>query len=87
MTRLLLTAILIVGSSLTAAPADEVSGKDPGLTKILVTFADPGMSNATRAGPAGPGYRRRSSTYLVSVGVKRAAKQIAEEFDLVTLDE
>ena len=87
MTRVSLIAIFIAGTSLTAAYADEEAGKDPGLTRILVTFADPGMSNAMRAGPAGPGYRRRSSTYLTAVGVKRAANRIAEEFGLVTLDQ
>ena len=87
MMRWQLIAIFLIGSSLTAVLADENPGNDEGLTKILVTFADPGMSNATRAGPAGPGYRRRSSTYLASVGVMRAAKRIAEDFDLVTLDE
>ena len=87
MMRWFAIAIVCVGCSLTASYADDESGKDPGLTKILVTFADPGMSNAIRAGPAGPAYRRRSSTYLASVGVKRAANRIAEEFDLVTLDE
>ena len=83
----MLAAIFVVGACLTAAYADEKPGHDAGLTKILVTFADPGMSNATRAGPAGPGYRRRSSTYLTSVGVKRAANHIANEYDLVTIDE
>ena len=87
MMRWQLIAIFLIGSSLTAVLADENPGNDEGLTKILVTFADPGMSNAARAGPAGPGYRRRSSTYLASVGVMRAAKRIAEDFDLVTLDE
>ncbi len=87
MMRRFLIVILCVGGGLTALYADEAPGKDPGSVKILVTFADPGMSNATRLGPPGPGYRRRSSTYLVSVGVKRAAKRIAEEFDFVTLDE
>ena len=87
MMRLQLIAIFLIGSSLTAVLADENSGKDDGLTRILVTFADPGMSHAARAGPAGPGYRRRSSTYLASVGVMRAASRIAEDFDLVTLDE
>lgn len=87
MTRSLLIAVLIGGISLGSTYADEESKQDAKLTKILVTFADPGMSSAARAGPAGPGYRRRSSTYLTAVGVKRAANRIAEEFDLVTLDE
>ena len=87
MMRWLVITILCAGHILTASYADEASGKDPGLNKILVTFSDPGMSNSSRAGPAGPGYRRRSSIYLPSVGVKRAASRIAEEFDLVTIDE
>lgn len=87
MTLRLAIAIFCVASCLSFAHANEESGQDSALTKILVTFADPGMSNASRAGPAGPAYKRRSSTYLVSVGVKRAANRIAEEFDLVTIDE
>ncbi len=55
--------------------------------RILVTFADPGMSNAARAGPARPGYSRRSSAYLVSVGVRRAADRVAQDFDLEVVDE
>ena len=68
MMRCLLIASFFVGSSLTATLADENPAKGEGLTRILVTFADSGMSNAARAGPPGPGYRRRSSTYLASVG-------------------
>ena len=71
MTRFLFMVFLVVGAGATAAVADENPASDSGMTKILVTFADPGMSNAARGGPAGPGYRRRSSTYLTSVGVKR----------------
>jgi hypothetical protein len=56
-------------------------------TRILVTFSDPGMSNAARAGPARPGYSRRSSTYLVSVNVNRAAKRLAKDFGLQKVDE
>jgi hypothetical protein len=81
-----LVALLILVASPSGHTNDELPLADYG-TKILVTFADPGMSNATRAGPSGPGYRRRSSTYLVSIGVKRAANRIADEFNLVTLDE
>ncbi len=87
MKHLFLMAVLAVGFSPGASYAGENPGRETGLTKILVTFADPGMSHAARAGPSGPGYRRRSSTYLTSVGVKRAANRIAEEFGLVTLDE
>ena len=71
--RLLLLSLLLA----TAAYAD---GTDD--TRILVTFADPGMSNAARAGPARPGYGRRSAAYLVSVGVRRAANRVARDFDL-----
>ena len=87
MTRWLVIGLVIVCCGVCTAYADEKLDKEQKLTKILVTFADPGMSNATRAGPAGPGYRRRSSLYLASVNVKRAANRIADEFDLVTLDE
>jgi subtilisin family serine protease len=45
------------------------------------------MSNAARAGPARPGYNRRSSTYLVSVNVNRAANRLAKDFGLQKLDE
>ncbi len=55
--------------------------------RILVTFADPGLSNASRAGPVRPGYARRSSTYLVSVGVRRAADRLARDFGLAFVDE
>ena len=87
MMRWLVIAVFLAANLATASNAEEQSDKDTGLTRILVTFADPGLSNATRAGPAGPGYRRRSSVYLASVGVKRAASRIARDFDLVTLDE
>lgn len=85
MIRRIVIMIFLVGACPVSAIADETVGVDT--TKILVTFADPGMSNATRAGPSGPAYRRRSSTYLTSVGVKRAANRIADDFNLVTLDE
>jgi subtilisin family serine protease len=55
--------------------------------RILVTFTDPGISNAARAGPARPSYSRRSSPYLVSVGVRRAADRVAHDFDLEVVDE
>ena len=60
---------------------------DTNAAKILVTFDDPGMSNAARAGPVRPGYRRPSSTYLVSIDVRRAARRIEREFGLRRLDE
>lgn len=87
MMRGIAIAMLLIGAGSIPAFADEGPGSDAGITKILVTFSDVGMSNATRAGPPGPGYRRRSSTYLASVSVKRSAKRIAHDFDLVTLDE
>ncbi len=80
-------AMLLIGAGSIPAFADEGPGTDTGIIKILVTFSDVGMTNATRAGPPGPGYRRWSSTYLASVSVKRSAKRIADDFDLVTLDE
>jgi len=67
--------------------ADTEPGDETEMVKILVTFADPGMSSASRVGPSRPGYRRRSSTYLASVTVMRDARRIAEDFDLVTLDD
>ena len=67
------------------AYTDDVT--DTERARILVTFSDPGMSNSARAGPARPGYSRRSSTYLVSVNVKRAANRIAKDFGLDKVDE
>ncbi len=87
MMRWLMIGLVIICCGLSTSYADEKLEDERKLTRILVTFADPGMSNSTLAGPAGPGYRRRSSTYLASVNVKRAANRIADEFDLVTLDE
>ena len=73
-------AVLLLLFASSAAVADEAP-------RILVTFADPGMSNAARAGPARPGYSRRSSAYLVSVGVRRAADRVAKDFKLELVDE
>ena len=50
--------------------------------RILVTFADPGISKAARGGPARPSYSLRSPQYLVSVNVRRAADRVARDFDL-----
>jgi subtilisin family serine protease len=77
--RLLLLALV----GLTAA----AQAGDPDGPRILVTFADPGLSNAARAGPPRPGYDRRSSTYLVSISVKRAADRVARDFGLLVVDE
>ncbi len=71
----------------TGSNADTEPGEKIELVKILVTFADPGMTSASRTGPARPGYRRRSSTYLASLTVMRDARRIAEDFGLVTLDD
>lgn len=67
-----------------AAAAGQTDAEGP---RILVTFADPGLSNAARAGPPRPGYSRRSSTYLVSINVKRAADRVARDFGLEVVDE
>jgi hypothetical protein len=77
--------VLAILASAGAMPADDRAEKEG--TRILVTFSDPGMSNAARAGPARPGYSRRSSTYLVSVSVSRAAKRLAKDFGLQKIDE
>jgi subtilisin family serine protease len=55
--------------------------------RILVTFADPGLSNASRPGPVRPGYRRHSASYLVSIDVRRAADQVARIYNLRMVDE
>jgi len=85
MKQLWIVIVLLVLAGTSSSYADE--GNNAEGTRILVTYADPGMSNSARAGPARPGYNRRSSTYLVSVGVKRAANRIAKDFDLRVIDE
>ncbi|MDH3532893.1 MAG: S8 family serine peptidase [Gammaproteobacteria bacterium] len=85
MMRLSIVVLLAAIASAGVSQADD-SSADAG-TRILVTFADPGMSNAARAGPVRPGYSRRSASYLVSFNVKRAANRIAKEFNLRTIDE
>lgn len=79
----LLLILTILGAAVTAL-ADESSDNT---TRILVTFSDPGMGRASRAGPMGPGYGRRSSGYLVSINVHRAAKRIAGDFNLRIIDQ
>lgn len=69
------------------APLAAAFGADPPAPRILVTFADPGMSPAARAGPRRPGYVRRSGVYLVSVAVRRRARGIESEFGLDHVDE
>jgi subtilisin family serine protease len=87
MLQTLCMVIVLLGAGTLPCYADGSSEPGKDVTKILVTFSDSGMSNAARAGPARPGYTRRSSSYLVSVGVKRAANRIADDFKLVTIDE
>ena len=81
------TILLLVLAAWGGSIADTNSVRDPAVLKILVTFSDPGLSSANRVGPPRPGYRRRSSAYLASVGVMRAARKIAEDFNLETLDD
>lgn len=87
MSRRLAVALLALATFTLADAGIAQEADDSGPPRILVTFADPGMSNAARAGPAGPGYSRRTASYLVSVGVKRAASRIAREFALEVVDE
>lgn len=81
-----LTLLCLFAGTLTCHAA-ETPGMEGADRTILVTFSDPGMGKSAPAGSSRPGYQRRSTAYLVSVGVKRAATRIAEEFDLVTLDD
>ena len=77
-------ALALVSAGGPVHASDDATVTSP---RILVTFADPGMSSAATAGPSRPGYSRRPSAYLVSVGVKRAASRIARDFDLDVIDE
>ncbi len=75
-------ALLMLAFCFSAAhAADDVA------PRILVTFADPGMSNAARPGPPRPGYTRRTATYFVSASVRRAANRLAKEYGLSVVDE
>ena len=74
--------IVALALAVSAVYADENAD-----ARILVTYADPGMSHSARAGPARPGYSRRSASYLVSVGVRRAADRVAKDFNLEVVDE
>lgn len=79
---------LIVALGLLLAFACPSAGaSDAHANRILVTFADPGLSNASRAGPARPGYARRAATYLVAINVRRAADRLARDFGLEFVDE
>ena len=75
----LVTFVLLLAAGPTAAEQET--------DRILVTFDDPGMGKSARAGPVRPGYRRGMSTYLVSIGVRHAARGVAREFGLRALDE
>ena len=68
-----------------AAAADESNGHDA--VRILVTIIDPGITRTARIGPPGPSYRRRSTNYVASPGVRRQARKLAREFSLKLLDE
>jgi len=83
------TAILaaVLGLMISAEILAAEDSTDEAGARILVTFADPAMTNAARPGPSGPGYRRRSGVYLVSLPVKRAATRLAEDFHLSMVDE
>lgn len=85
MKQLWFVVVLVSFLGASSSYADDRSSTED--TRILVTYADPGMSNSARAGPSRPGYNRRSSAYLVSVGVKRAANRIAKDFGLRVIDE
>ncbi len=52
MMRILIMSIFLAVASVASTYADDKTEDNSALTKILVTFADPGMTNATRAGPA-----------------------------------
>ena len=79
--------VLVMLATLVLLLAAGPEAAEPETDRILVTFDDPGMSNSARAGPVRPGYSRRMSTYLVSIGVRHAARSIAREFRLRALDE
>ena len=54
MMRGLAIAMLLIGAGSIPAFADVGARSDAGITKIVLTFSDVGMINATRAGPPGP---------------------------------
>ncbi len=84
MNRLQLSLITLLALIAVGPPA---AAEETTPDRILITIADPGMSNAARSGPTRPGYGRRSSPYLVSVKVRRAADRVAAAFDLQVVDE
>jgi hypothetical protein len=79
--------LLVLLAASTGSSAETSPAEDTAAIRILVTFSDPGLSSAAQVGPPRPGYRRRSSAYLASVGVMRSARRIAKDFNLATLDD
>ena len=55
--------------------------------RLLVTIADPGIAHAVPAGPARPGYGRRTDDYLIGFSARRAADRVARDFGLRIVDE
>ena len=87
MTLRFVIALIVAISVLMPASADVPADDAASAVRILVTFADPAIDHAAPTGPPGPGYRRRSSIYITSIGVRRAARRIADDFNLKPLDE
>ena len=83
--RLVVVLPILVFVLATQALADNASGESD--RRILVTFADPGLGRKARIGPLRPGYSRGAANYLVSLDVQRAANKLAEEFELLKVDE
>lgn len=81
-----LTIIVAAWLVLSAGAAAEESA-DTDDVRILVTFADPGMGRQARSGPMRLGYSRRISSYVTSIGVKRAARRIARDFGMRLVDD
>lgn len=82
---LLIATALLVAAMPVAAQEPQPDGVHD--VRILVTFFDAGLRRAAPTGPPGPGYRRRSSPYVPSIGVRQAARRLAVDFDLQPLDE
>ncbi|HKJ18421.1 MAG TPA: S8 family serine peptidase [Xanthomonadales bacterium] len=81
----LIVLLFLTGSLLAEGGAPGQS--ETGRTRILVTFSDPAIGSSARVTASRPGYKRSTSTYLVSLGVRRTAKRIASEFKLKIVDE
>ena len=87
MIRILSLVVLSLLAGIPAGQAAESSLSTSSETRILVTFSDPALGSGTRVSTSRPGYKRGSSAYLVSLGVKRAARRIARDFNLEAVDE